>query len=341
MPADSKSSNTSRDSKENETRLKKILSEKQMPSLLLLISPDGLRRERLATKLLQHFSAEKVKFDCESLNENKLRQIKDDLLNVALFAKPRFFIFNYPEKLKVNLADLLIEALKVQSETIKIILNCEKLPASGAIYKYCKSNAEIFELAELKGFDLRRWAEKEIKSAGIKDFEQTALDNIISIGDSNPDQIAKIIDQVTIYIDQEKLTTENLHELFSASPNSSEFNLVDAITAKKYGNSEILLSQILESGKNPFALLSLLTKTFSSYLLIRSMQSKGIAAPDIRQTMGVSPWLFNKYNDAARGYSQDQLLICLKSILRAEARLKNRSLGAESIFSELIDCLAA
>jgi DNA polymerase III delta subunit len=86
-------------------------------------------------------------------------------------------------------------------------------------------------------------------------------------------------------------------------------------------------------GSSPFMLIGLLTKTFTNLLRLRVMLDRGYQQQDIRNELGLSPWLFSKYLPTAKRISTTQLSKTLEALLVADYRIKDRSLGPDAVFS--------
>jgi DNA polymerase III delta subunit len=82
-------------------------------------------------------------------------------------------------------------------------------------------------------------------------------------------------------------------------------------------------------------LLGLLTKTFVTLYRIRAMLEKGLQQQDIRTSIGLSPWLFNRYVPIARNQTLNALSSHCEALLRADFRLKDKSIGHGATFSTL------
>ncbi|NDC39506.1 MAG: hypothetical protein EBZ48_15955 [Proteobacteria bacterium] len=83
----------------------------------------------------------------------------------------------------------------------------------------------------------------------------------------------------------------------------------------------------------------MISKIFGNYHAISSMLAQRLPPNTIREELKMTPWVFNKSLDAARRIRPQDIESQLEAILCADSKLKNKSLGAEAIFSELFDAL--
>jgi DNA polymerase-3 subunit delta len=230
----------------------------------------------------------------------------------------------------------LAAALKSGIGTSRMILLASSLPARNPIRAAVEKKGQVIDLPELKGAELRRWTEKELRMAGFEEFPEAAVEGLSVLGDESPDQLVKLIEHLALYLEGKSLRVQDIAAVFPGRFEPTEYELLDAIAQRNIGQAEALLSALLRSGKNPFMMISLFVRTFSTYLSIRSLLDRQLAQAEVRQTLGIAPWLFQKHLGAVKGSSLSKLRDSLTAILRADSKLKNRSLGPESIFSELI-----
>jgi DNA polymerase III delta subunit len=82
-------------------------------------------------------------------------------------------------------------------------------------------------------------------------------------------------------------------------------------------------------------LIGLLTKTFGTLLRLRLLMDKGVSQGDIKNDLGISPWLFSKYLPLAKRVPPQTFLRALSALMVADFKLKDRSLGPNAVFSSL------
>ena len=343
-------------------QVKKILQLKDCPNVLLILAPDEIRKLRIFDLLLEafppssallssalpkqlnsgrgRFDAAVKKLDAAALDSAAIGALLDDISALSLFSGKRFFLIREIESLAVPLQKPLLELIKRLSDDTKLIMIGSKLAQSNPIRKTLEQGESVIELEELKGTDLRRWVQKELKRLGFMKFSEGTIEMISALGDESPDQIVKIVEHLAVFCDSDQITPQDIQKVFVQRLAPGEFDFLEAVVQGKTVKAEVLLHNLLAGGKNPFLLLALFARSFSNYLAIKSLLQKGLQPNEIRDLMGMSPWVFNKNIAAARNYTMEKLKNCLGLILKADSRLKNRSLGNEAIFSDLLFGLA-
>ena len=307
---------------------------------MLICAPDEIRKRRMCDHLQSKITDGKRSavqtFDAKLLNAQQLTNLRDELSSQSLFAPFRLFIIRRVDEIPATLIESFVELLKAELAGVCVLCFASNLPASSLVLKFFKSRKTAIQLEALEGAALEKWIQKELKYQGIKEHEQAVTNQLISSGDANPDLIAQLISHAALYTDGDKLKATDLKALFSESMEASEFDFVDALMQKNEARSQSLLSVILASGKSPFMLVGLLQRSFSTYVAIAGLLKEGKNTGEIAQQLKLQPWLLKKHLAVVQKYPISQLKRCVESLLRADSKLKNRSLGTESIFSEFV-----
>jgi DNA polymerase III delta subunit len=219
----------------------------------------------------------------------------------------------------------------------RLVLSASALPASHALRKIKNERFALVELSDLRGFELRRWAERELKREGFARWDEETIDLLCLTAEESADQVASMIKQLALYTDSPNLSMNDIAQLFVQRVVPGEFDFLDALANRNHGKCELMITDLLRSGKNPFMLLSLIARSFSNYLAIATMRAEGVSPATIRQELGMAPWVYNKAEAILRRHSPDSLASAIHTLVRVDSRLKNRSLGVDLLMSELID----
>ncbi len=320
--------------------IKSITSAQNCPPFLLVSAPDEIRKRRICdhilTKVAQGKNSALQSIDAKLLNAQQLTVLRDEILSQSLFAPFRLFVINRLEELPAALVESFIKMLNAELRGVCCLCLASSLPASGALLKFFRLKKVALQLEALEGVELEKWIQRELKAQGITEHEPSAIRQLAAVGDDNPDLISQIISHTALFVDGGRLTASAMKELFSQSLEASEFDFIDALMQRNEPRSQSLLSVILASGKSPFMLVGLLQRSFSTYISIAGLLKDGKNPAEIGQQLKLQPWLLKKHLAVVQRYPISQLKRCIESLLRADSKLKNRSLGTESIFSEFV-----
>ena len=319
-------------------KLKEIVGTKSCPNCLVLTSPDRTRRERALAYVLSHFAAAGAKPSSFSFGEQGRVTIQSFLADCAepsLFEPVRFCVIRAIEKAKAAELEPLSAILAKKLPSVHFFIIGEGLPNAGNFKKALEKNATHVSFEDLKGAELSRWVEKELRSNEIAQAPDDVVELIVSVAGDDPDSISKLIEKFSLYLDGAAPSAAGLRELEPGRSVASDFELADALLSPKRANTEALIQQLIAQGSSPFMLIGLLTKTFSTLYRIRAALDRGQSQNDLRADLGISPWLLSKYLPLAKQLSAQQIMRRLEALLETDFRLKDRSLGPASLFSSL------
>ncbi len=281
-------------------------------------------------------SSEVPHFRGNELDSKHLRSLQDALCSLSLFTKEQLFVIDDIQDCNAELQKQILSILENLGASTTVVVTGTKLPSNSTFLRFFERNEAIISLPELEGVELKRWAEKELRNAGILKTDPRALELLLRLATNQADTLFKLIEHVSLYCENGELSLDTLNQLFVERIEPSEFELVDALQSKNPAKPEILLYQIVKSGKNLFGLLALIARVYNNYLLIKLLQKRGLNSTEIRDRLGQTPWVFNKTVSGARHYSLQTLLDIQGLVLRADSKLKNKSLGPDLVLSELV-----
>lgn len=327
--------------------LKAITSLKECPPATLVLCADAIRRDRVVGILLAHFfktvlqhsrlQDSLTKWNSADLNDKTLRVLKQQIHHLSLFSANRFFIISEVEGLNAAIQKELLALLAALPPGVNFILHGKKLLPTSPLYKELASRKCLIEIEELKSFDLKRWVQKELAQAAITTYPDDTLNLIIEECEGQPDLITKLIEKISLYADEGALLEGELSKFLTREVGVSEFDFIDRLSERKPIEAELLLLRLLRSGKSPFPLLALLSKSFSQFFIMKYLERHGKTSHQIQQSMSLPPWLFNKLAANAKRFSLKELREALKTVLCVDSKLKNKSLGPQALFREFIE----
>lgn len=316
---------------------------KSCPLCVFIGAPDRIRRERALSYILTHFAGKEYRpltYGFTEQGRQNISSLLSEISEPSLFEPTRYVVIRGIETAKVVDLEPLTAFLTKKIPGVHVILVGEGFPQSQNFKKSIEKLATVITFEPLKGAELRRWTERELKSAGVSGATDEMVELALSLAGEEPETVAALIEKLSLYLDDSTPassapTTEVMRLLTPGRSSASDFELTDALMSKRRASTELLIHQLISQGSSPFMLLGLLTKTFVSLYRIRAMLDKGIQLNDIRMSLGVSPWLFNKYVPLARAQTLALLSRHCDALLRADFRLKDKSIGHAATLSFL------
>ena len=324
------------------TKFKELLKQAECPSAILLIASDRTRPLRATSALINRFCSNndpKI-YHGHQMTTNEISSIEEELQSLSLFSSSSFFIIKDVEKLNAACTKRLEAALPSIPDTSHLIITARKLPTTNPIRKHFGNKKNVIKFEDLQNKELESWIKKELARKGLTKCSSKVIQSLIALSEGLIDEVVGLIEHLSLYLNTEQVEIRDVERLFISRPNPVEFKLLDAIVEKRSIEAESLVVNLLNSGKSPFLILSLLSRSFTQYSRIKALQNKGIQNNQVAYQLNMQPWLFKKNDSIAKRYSDTQLNGALGAILTADSKLKNRSLGHEEILAELIYKLA-
>jgi DNA polymerase III delta subunit len=316
--------------------LKEITSRSECPACVVITSPDRVRRDRAVTYLLNHFAKGAPKptsFTFSEQGRGNPTSLMRDLSEPSLFDPIRFGLIRGIECARVADVEPIAAFLQRPISGVHLVLVGASLPNTPNFKKLLEKSATIINFEPLKGAELSRWTERELKHHGVQDADDAVVELLISLAGEEPEAVGRLVEKFSLYLGDSPATAQALRSLEPGRTIASDFELAETMLGKNRAATEALLHRLISQGSSPFMLIGLLTKTFTTILRIRALSDKGMSQGDIKADLAISPWLFSKYLPLARRVSTPALLRALKALSEADFRLKDKSLGPTAVFS--------
>ncbi len=316
--------------------LKDITAQKTCLGCIAITCPDWIRRDRAFNYILDHFAGHSYRprsFTFGDTGRSSIAHFLTDIGAPSLFETEIFAVIRSVESAKASDLEPISSFIAKLPAGIHLFIIGASLPNSPNFKKALEKHATLLAFEPLKGAELRRWAERELRQHDIQNSSDEVLEMVLSLASEEPEAIARLIEKLSLYLDGEKPSTEALRTLVPGRSHASDFELADNLLLGKRVLTEATLQQLMGQGSSPFMLIGLLTKTLTNLLRLRTMLDRGYQQQDIRKELGLSPWLFSKYFPTAKRASSMQLSQTLDALLIADYRLKDRCLGPDAVFS--------
>lgn len=328
-------------------RVKRMVSEEKAPLFALILSPDAVRRNRIATLIQERFSKGPIspsRLRGGDVRATTLAALKDDIATPSLFSRAKSVIIEAVQDIRAEEARALLAMLQMLHDKrpagITVLCTGTTLTAQSALLKFFQNQRADIVLGALEGAELTAWCKKECKSAGIPDISDDIAHALTTLADGDPDALIGAINHLALYLDGTPATEEALRALFAERLSHDEYRLLDVIARGDSGQAQILISSLLAAGKNPFLLLSMLSRSYSNYLGITALRARRAPDAEMSKVLGIPPWLLRKQLSATQKETIHSLKRAMEALILADSKLKNYSAGPEYVMSELVHSLA-
>ncbi len=301
--------------------------------LMFLHGPDSFRlHERLETLrqgFVSKYDANSVGLETLVASELDPQVLPSKLLSGGLFTTKRCVVITEIFKLKPQVVDVFLALLpRCGADTI-VIATASELPKTDAktesplLPVLLKADrVEAFPL--LDPTQLSKWLKERVQKLHAT-IEPTAVHYLVQAIGSDGWRMSGVVEQLTHY--DKNISLKNA-ELFVASPlDDNIFHLTDALSERHASAALKVLHDQMESGANPFYILTMLARQITILLQVKS---GGEAAKKLH------PYVQKKSALHARRFSMEQLTTLYGKVVRVDEQLKTTSLEPAVVLDKLV-----
>ena len=190
--------------------------------------------------------------------------------------------------------------------------------------KWVRQIAKIGELRDCKGpsrpAELRSWIEARVASMG-KRVGRGASAALVELVGPDLDRLAMELDKAYLFAgDREEISAEDVAAVTGDLRPRVLYELTDAIGARQLGAALKTLSQLIDQGDPPLAVLGGLANHFRR--LLRARECRPLDAGEVQRQLSVHPYAARKLAEQARRFDMGRLRVCLDAVRRTDEALK-------------------
>jgi DNA polymerase-3 subunit delta len=220
--------------------------------------------------------------------------------------------------------------------TCLVMVAHEKIDSRRKIVKMIQKVGQVIEYAPLKGTELNRWIESEVKQRG-KTIEKPALEYLSLAAGNTLAILNQEIEKAVIYIGEaSKITFGDVVETVSRSSHLSVFDVIDAVAKKRSLSAVLCLREILKSGEPEIKILALLARQVRIMLQIQVLNKKGYTANQISSDLGIHPFVAKKGSEQCRNFSSRELVTALELLLETDVSIKTGKGNPSSLLETVV-----
>jgi DNA polymerase III subunit delta len=135
--------------------------------------------------------------------------------------------------------------------------------------------------------------------------------------------LAAEIDKLRLNLQNRRRIEENdVEQVVGNSKQFTVFELCDAVGAKNLNRSLNILSNMLQNGEQPTALLNMLSRHFFILAKLRELKVKNAGQEQIAKKLKIHPFFLQNFSRQAGLYNKDQLKSAFSHLLEADQNLK-------------------
>lgn len=194
-------------------------------------------------------------------------------------------------------------------DVILVFWEGKKFGKDSKIYKFLQKNAKKQEFSYLSGARLTDWIEQEVKerSGNTITIGKETAEKLAVFTEENPFLLSSEIDKLIAYKSKGEIQSVDVDLLVKARIDTDIFKTVDALARRDKKEALRLLHGHLNSGDDPFYILSMFFYQFRNLVKIKPLVEKNYSPQEISGKLKMHPYVARKSLEQARNFSGESL----------------------------------
>jgi DNA polymerase III subunit delta len=201
------------------------------------------------------------------------------------------------------------EAKKDKSDLILVFWEGGKIKKSEKPYKLLQKIAKCQEFELLEGPKLKNWIIGNIEKAGegkITIGNEAAERLVVFVG-NDLNLLSREIEKLVSFRDKGEVSAADIDLLVKSKIDTDIFKTVDALARGDKKTALALLHNHLESGEDPFYLLSMYFYQFRNLVKVKPLAEKNTSQHEIASKLKMHPFVVRKSLEQTRNFSWEKL----------------------------------
>jgi DNA polymerase-3 subunit delta len=217
-----------------------------------------------------------------------------------------------------------------------VILVEEQLDAAHPLVKAARQYGSVRVFVPPKGPQLEDWLTRRATASGAHLAPDAARVLTAEVGE-NLRVLASEVDKLSTYAGTGgTIRSEDVHALVPHTGAARVFDLTDALARRDRTRALALLHELLAAGESPLGIVALTAYQTRTLMQVKSLAERGLRAPQIASTAGMSPFVVEKSLALARQLTFTQLEAAHRGLLAIDTGLKSSRMTPEMALDLLV-----
>ena len=219
---------------------------------------------------------------------------------------------------------------------VLVVLVDEVLDAGNPLLKAAGQYGKVTQCMLPKGAALESWITKRAKSIGVS-ISPEAADLLAKFIGNQLRLLANELDKLATYAGNRAIIhVDDVRKLSAQVQEARIFDLTDALAQRNRTQALDILHDLLADGEPPLKLISTITTQVRSLVLVKELSQKGMRAPQIASSVGMSPYVADKALRQVGKFTPAQLEGAYRQLLATDAALKRSRMAPEMALDLLV-----
>ena len=260
-----------------------------------------------------------------SLEEQSLEKPLEDLDTYSLLSNKKTII--------INNIDHLLKYLDNPSNDNLLIITANKIDSKSTILKKIKEKTTYIK-PEYKSEDIIKNYLKDYKISNVD------INYLIELCNDNQIKIKNECDKLKMfYLETKTITRENIDEIVVkefGDPQNQVFRFSRVIAENNKKEALKIFEELIDYGKHPIEILSLISSQLRTLLQIKLMEENGLKKNEIAELLEKKPFYVEKQQELTRLYSIKSISQLIKNLQDIDTKMKSTDLDNKMLIEMYI-----
>ena len=263
-------------------------------------------------------------------SESALNVIEEAICGLSLLADNQLVVINRFTDSKEFLEQI-ESILKRVPATTDVVLVSDAIDKRLSAYGVLKKMATLVDCAQQAS--LTGWISEYVKASGGT-ISQSDAQFLVERAGANQSLLSNELDKLLLY--NPAITRNNIELLTEAAPQSTIFQLLDAVfSGKKTDLLKLYREQRLQKVE-PLAIVGMLSWQLHIFALIKAAEQARVS--DIAKAAKLNPYVVSKSQGLIKNFSLGTIRQMINNLLALEIKLKSQSIDSDDALQLFLLC---
>ena len=224
-------------------------------------------------------------------------------------------------------------------QTTELVFAEGRLTPSNPLLAKLRPLAKTVTFPLPTGGQLRQWIHQRAAKGGM-DIEPGAVNALAETIGTNLRVLDVELQKLSLYRWGQKIRQRDVEELVAYVKEANIFAAVDAVLEGRPGVAIRLVHQLLESGRTPTSLITMIARQVRFLLLAKEIKAGGATPAEIGRRLSLSGYPLTKTLEQERRLTTQRLAQIHRKLLEADVSFKTAGLDERLVLDTLIAELA-
>lgn len=260
--------------------------------------------------------------------------------SLPMMAGARVVLIREAESLKAKALERLVDYLEDPSPSTALVLSAAKVDFRKKAFSRMKKVGVVVECKRLRANELAPWIRRMAQEDGKK-IDPKAVSALVQLVGADLARLGSEVRKVCLYAGDGDVRVEHVHAVVADIREERIFELTDAVAGRQAAEALRILAKLCDAGEQPLGILGMIGRHVRILTMARDAASRGHKAADVLRSLGVMPFLVDKYVRQMHGFGPEALTRAYLTVRETDYALKSSKMPDRTHLENLVLDLCA